>query len=72
MLFHNSVILARRFATLGVFCQKEELYVDLVLVGQKTSIGLQTSHLKTKRADECIQILKKIWTEDVVEFKGQY
>ena len=27
---------------------------------------------KGKRADEFIQALKKIWTEDVVEFKGEY
>ena len=25
-----------------------------------------------KRADEFIQVLKKIWTDDIVEFKGQY
>ena len=25
-----------------------------------------------ERADELIQVLKKIWTDDIVEFKGKY
>jgi alkanesulfonate monooxygenase SsuD/methylene tetrahydromethanopterin reductase-like flavin-dependent oxidoreductase (luciferase family) len=27
---------------------------------------------KGKRADELVQVLKKIWTDDVVEFKGTF
>ncbi|MGA7692009.1 MAG: TIGR03619 family F420-dependent LLM class oxidoreductase [Nitrososphaeraceae archaeon] len=73
ILFHNPVVLARRFATLDV------------LSGGRTIAGLgigwskdeyQVSNIpfenKGKRADEFIQALKKIWTEDVVEFKGNY
>ena len=32
------------------------------------------SHFKIegKRADEFVQVLKRIWTDDVVEFKGKY
>ena len=73
ILFHNPVVLARRFATLDV------------LSGGRTIAGLgigwskdeyQVSNIpfenKGKRADEFIQALKKIWTEDIVEFKGNY
>ncbi len=73
ILFHNPVMLARRFATLDV------------LSGGRTIAGLgigwskdeyQVSNIpfenKGKRADEFIQALKKIWTEDIVEFKGNY
>ena len=73
ILFHNPVVLARRFATLDV------------LSGGRTIAGLgigwskdeyQVSNIpfenKGKRADEFIQALMKIWTEDVVEFKGNY
>ena len=73
LLFHNPVVLARRFATLDV------------LSGGRTIAGLgigwskdeyQVSNIpfenKGKRADEFIQALKKIWTEDIVEFKGNY
>ena len=73
MLFHNPVILARRFATLDVFSggravcglgigwSKDEYQSANVLFSSKG-----------KRADEFIQVLRKIWSEDVVEFKGQY
>jgi probable F420-dependent oxidoreductase len=73
ILFHNPAVLARRFATLDV------------LSGGRTIAGLgigwskdeyQVSNIpfenKGKRADEFIQALKKIWTEDIVEFKGNY
>jgi len=38
------------------------------------NIRLPTSHLKRgKRADEFVQVLKKIWTDDdVVEFRGEF
>jgi probable F420-dependent oxidoreductase len=73
ILFHNPVVLARRFSTLDV------------LSGGRAIAGLgigwskdeyQVSNIpfenKGKRADEFIQALKKIWTEDIVEFKGNY
>lgn len=73
ILFHNPVVLARRFATLDV------------LSGGRAIAGLgigwskdeyQVSNIpfenKGKRADEFVQALKKIWTEDIVEFKGNY
>ncbi|MDQ3975551.1 MAG: TIGR03619 family F420-dependent LLM class oxidoreductase [Thermoproteota archaeon] len=73
MLFHNPVILARRFATLdilsegrsiagfGIGWSKDEY--------QASNIPFQN---RGKRADEFIQVLKRIWTDNVVEFKGKY
>jgi probable F420-dependent oxidoreductase len=73
MLFHNPVVLARRFATLDVLSEgrgiagfgigwsKDEYQVS--------SIPFQN---RGKRADEYVQVLKKIWTDDVVGFKGKY
>ena len=73
MLFHNPVILARRFATLdilsegrsiagfGIGWSKDEY--------QASNIPFQN---RGKRADEFVQALKRIWTDDVVEFKGKY
>ena len=73
MLFHNPVVLAKRFATLdvlsngrvicglGIGWSKDEYQVCNILYSQRG-----------KRADEFIQLLKKIWTDDVVEFKGQF
>lgn len=73
MLFHNPVILARRLATLdilsegrsiagfGIGWSKDEY--------QASNIPFQN---RGKRADEFVQVLKRIWTDDIVEFKGKY
>ncbi|MBV9175963.1 MAG: TIGR03619 family F420-dependent LLM class oxidoreductase [Nitrososphaeraceae archaeon] len=73
VLFHTPVILGRRFATLDVLSEGR------VICG--LGIGwsedeYQASNIpfkkRGKRADEFIQVLKKIWTDDVVEFKGEF
>jgi alkanesulfonate monooxygenase SsuD/methylene tetrahydromethanopterin reductase-like flavin-dependent oxidoreductase (luciferase family) len=73
MLFHNPVMLARRFATLDVLSE-ERAIAGLGIGWSKDEY--QVSNIpfsnKGKRADEFIQALKKIWTDDVVEFKGEY
>jgi probable F420-dependent oxidoreductase len=73
MLFHNPVILARRFATLDVFSGGRAV-CGLGIGWSKDEY--QAANIpfssKGKRADEFIQVLRKIWSEDVVEFKGQY
>src|SRR5215216_5828788 len=73
MLFHNPVILARRFATLDILSEGRAI-CGLGLGWSKDEY--QASNIpfinRGKRADEFIQALKKIWTEDVVEFKGEY
>jgi probable F420-dependent oxidoreductase len=73
MLFHNPIILARRFATLDVLSERRVI-AGLGIGWSKDEF--QVSNIpfnnKGKRADEFIQVLKKIWVEDVVEFKGEY
>jgi probable F420-dependent oxidoreductase len=73
MLFHTPVVLARRFATLdvlsggrviagfGIGWSKDEFDVS----------GVPFKH-RGARANEFLQALKRIWTDDVVEFKGQF
>jgi len=73
MLFHNPVILSKSFATLDVFSQGRTI----------AGFGIgwsrdeyQASNIpfnnRGKRADEYLQVLKKVWMDDTVEFKGQY
>lgn len=73
MLFHNPVILARRLASLDIFSEGRTI----------TGFGIgwskdefQASNVpfnnRGKRADEYMEALKRIWTDDTVEFKGQY
>jgi probable F420-dependent oxidoreductase len=73
LLFHNPVILARRFATLDVL-SGGRVIAGLGLGWSKDEYdasGIPFSH-KGARADEYMQVLKRIWTDDVVEFRGQF
>jgi probable F420-dependent oxidoreductase len=73
MLFHNPVVLARRFATLDILSEGRS--VAGFGIGwlkdeyQASNISIND---RGKRADEYIQLIKKIWTDDIVEFKGKY
>jgi probable F420-dependent oxidoreductase len=73
MLFHNPVILSRSFATLDVLSQGRT--ISGFGIGwsrdeyQASSIPFNN---RGKRADEYLQVLKKVWMDDTVEFKGQY
>jgi probable F420-dependent oxidoreductase len=73
MLFHNPVVLARRFATLDILSEGRSIAGFgigwLKDEYQASNIPLND---RGKRADDYIQLIKKIWTEDVVEFKGKY
>jgi probable F420-dependent oxidoreductase len=73
MLFHNPIILGRRFATLDVL--SEGRAIAGLGIGWSND-EYQASNIpfkdRGKRADEYIQILKQIWTNDIVEFKGQF
>jgi probable F420-dependent oxidoreductase len=73
MLFHNPVILARRFATLDVLSDGRAI-AGLGIGWSKDEYQISGIHFKNRgrRADEYIQILKRIWTEDIVEFRGQF
>lgn len=73
MLFHNPVILARRFATLDVLSNGRTI-AGLGIGWSKDEYevsGIPFEH-RGQRANEFLQILKQIWTEEVVEFKGQF
>lgn len=73
MFFHNPVTLARRFATLDVL-SGGRVIAGLGIGWSKDEYIAAGISFKEKgaRADEYLQVLKRIWTEDVVEFKGQF
>jgi probable F420-dependent oxidoreductase len=73
MLFHNPVVLARRFATLDVLSEGRTI-CGLGIGWSKDEYQVSNIPFKDrgKRADEFIQTLKRIWTHDVVEFKGSF
>jgi probable F420-dependent oxidoreductase len=73
MFFHNPVTLARRFATLDALSDGRVI-AGLGIGWSKDEYDAAGISFKERgaRADEYLQVLKRIWTEDVVEFKGQF
>src|SRR5919202_1484211 len=73
MLFHNPIVLARRFATLDILSEGRAI-CGLGIGWLKDEYQASNIALKDrgKRADEYIQVIKKIMTDDVVEFKGDF
>ena len=73
MLFHNPVILAKRFATLDYLSQGRVI-CGLGIGWSKDEYQCCNIPFKnrSKRAIEFVKVLKKIWTDDIVEFKGEF
>ena len=73
MLFHDPVILARRFATLDILSGGRAI-AGCGIGSSKDECQASNIPFKDrgKRADEYLQILENIWTEDIVEFRGQF
>jgi alkanesulfonate monooxygenase SsuD/methylene tetrahydromethanopterin reductase-like flavin-dependent oxidoreductase (luciferase family) len=61
MLTHDVLSNGRAIAGLGIGWSKDEYDVSGVPYKQRG-----------ERANEFLQLLKRIWTDEVVEFKGQF
>jgi probable F420-dependent oxidoreductase len=73
IFFQNPVTLARRFATLDVL-SGGRVIAGLGIGWSKDEYdvsGIPYRH-RGARADEYMQVLKRVWTDDLVEFKGQF
>jgi alkanesulfonate monooxygenase SsuD/methylene tetrahydromethanopterin reductase-like flavin-dependent oxidoreductase (luciferase family) len=73
MLFHNPVVLGRRFATLGIL-SGGRVIAGFGLGWSKDEFDASSLPFRHRgeRGDEFLQLLKRIWTDDVVEFRGQF
>lgn len=73
MLFHNPVILAKQLATLDLF-SGGRVIVGLGLGWSQDEYEASGISYKQKgaRADEYLQVSKRIWTDVIVEFKGEF
>jgi probable F420-dependent oxidoreductase len=73
MLFHNPVVLAKRFATLDVLSQGRVIAgLGIGWSKDEYEVSGVPFERRGQRADEFLQMLKRIWTDEVVEFKGQF
>jgi alkanesulfonate monooxygenase SsuD/methylene tetrahydromethanopterin reductase-like flavin-dependent oxidoreductase (luciferase family) len=73
MLFHNPVVLAMRFATFDILSRGRAI-AGLGIGWSKDEYQASGVSFKYKgeMANEFLQSLKRIWTDDVVEFKGRF
>ena len=73
MFFQNPVALAKKFATLDILSNGRSI-AGLGIGWSKDEYEVSGVPFKNKgnRADEYVQVLKKIWTDEIVEFKGQF
>ena len=73
MFFQSPVQLGKRFATLDVLSDGRTI-AGLGIGWSKDEYEVSGVPYKNKgtRADEFLQVLKKIWTDEIVEFKGQF
>ena len=73
MFFQNPVVLAKRFATLDILSDGRTI-AGLGIGWSKDEYEVSGVPYKDKgtRADEFLQVLRKIWTDEVVEFNGQF
>ena len=73
MFFQNPVVLSKRITTLDILSDGRAL-IGLGIGWSKDEFEASGIPYKDRgtRADEYLQVLKKIWTDDVVEFKGRF
>jgi probable F420-dependent oxidoreductase len=73
MLFHNPVILAKRFATVDVlFNGRSMAGLDIEWSEDEYRVSNIPFKERGKLAHIYLQLLKKMWTDNIVEFKGQF
>jgi probable F420-dependent oxidoreductase len=73
MLFHNPVVLARRFATLDVLSNGRAIAgLGIGWSKDEYEVSGVPFEYRGQRADEFLQMLKRIWTDEVVECKGKF
>ena len=73
MFFQNPIVLSKRITTLDILSDGRAL-IGLGIGWSKDEFEVSDIPNKDRgaRADEYLQVLKKIWTDDVVEFKGRF
>ena len=73
MLFHNPVVLSKRFVTLDLFSEGRSI-CGLGIGWSEDEY--QASNIpfsdRGRRADEFVQVLKKIWEDDIIESHGRF
>src|SRR5688572_6982975 len=73
MVFHNPVTLAREFTTIDILSDGRVVCGFGIGWSKDEYLAANIPYEKRgERADEILQAMKKIWTDDIVEFNGKF
>ena len=73
MVFHNPITLAKEFTTIDILSEGRVVCGFGIGWSKDEYLAANIPYEKRgERADEILQAMKKIWTEDIVEFDGKF
>ena len=73
MLFHNPITLAKEFTTIDILSEGRTICGFGIGWSKEEYLAANIPYEKRgERANEILEVLKKIWTDDVVEFNGEF
>lgn len=73
MLFHNPITLAKEFTTIDILSEGRTICGFGIGWSKDEYLAANIPYEKRgERADEILQAMKKVWTDDIVEFNGDF
>ena len=73
MLFHNPITLAKEFTTIDILSEGRTICGFGIGWSKDEYLAANIPYEKRgERANEILEAIKKIWTDDVVEFNGEF
>jgi probable F420-dependent oxidoreductase len=73
MLFHNPVTLAKEFTTIDILSEGRTICGFGIGWSKEEYLAANIPYEKRgERANEILEVLEKVWTDDIVEFNGEF
>ena len=73
MIFHNPITLAKEFTTIDILSEGRTICGFGIGWSKDEYLAANIPYEKRgERADEILQVMKKVWTDDIVEFNGDF
>ena len=73
MLFHNPITLAKEFTTIDILSEGRIICGFGIGWSKEEYLAANIPYEKRgERANEILEVMKKVWTDDIVEFNGEF
>ena len=73
MIFHNPITLTKEFTTIDILSEGRTICGFGIGWSKDEYLAANIPYEKRgERADEILQVMKKVWTDDIVEFNGDF